>query len=228
MWHRTVQRLCAPADAQGMARHAYDTSVPPPFDADLGAAVLHRIRSWLLLSAAAVAAQVATAAAAAAVGPDAVLWTVVVAARGGGSVWEDLVAVDRLPVLVLWLTVPGLVVAGASAARVALLVRGRRPHRGVPRWMVAGLSATHALAPGLVLTTISAWAGWGAAWSVVAALLPQFGTTAVVAVLCWQRHQLNPFLWADPMSRGGRRARERWARRRRPAPAAADPVSTAR
>lgn len=199
-----------------MARHAYDTLVLPPFDADLGAAVLHRLRTMFAVSGVVVAAEVVVAFATSLLGPPTVPWMAIAGGKGGGGVlWDVLVPSGRLPVLVLWLTVPALALAGAPAARVARLIRERRPHRGVPRWTVVGLALVHAVAPSLTLATIGAWAGWGAAGATAAALLPQFGTSAVVGLLIWRRHQLNPFLWADPWSRGGRLARERWARRSR-------------
>lgn len=197
----------------GRRRHGYDRSVLPPFDADLGAAVADRGRRLLLASAAAAAVEVLLVAATALLGPADVRWWVGVAGKGGGTVlWDEVLPASDLVPLVLLLTLPGLAVTALSTHALVRRVRRRAVFRA-PRAAPLGVALTHALAPSLAVAGLVQWAGWGGVGHVVAGLLPQLGTTVLVIVLLMSHERVDPWAWADPTSRRGRRERERWAQR---------------
>jgi hypothetical protein len=193
-----------------MGRHGYDRSVVPPFDPDLGAAVVDRARRMLLGTSAAVAVEVLLVAATAVLGPPDVRWCVGIGGKGGGAVlWDEVLPAADLVPLVLLLTLPGLAVTAWSTRSLHRRVR-RRALRGAPRAAAVGVVLTHALAPSLVVAGLVSWVGWDGAGSVVAGLLPQFGTTGLAIALAVSHERVDPWAWADPTSRRGRRERERW------------------
>lgn len=196
-----------------MGRHGYDRSVAPPFDPDLGAAVVARARRMLLGSGAGASVEVLLVAAAALLGPSDVRWWVGVGGKGGGTVlWDEVLpAADLLP-LILLLTLPGLAVTALSTWALVRRV-GRRELRRAPRAAPVGVVLAHALAPSLAVACLASWAGWGDIGSVAAGLLPQLGTTVLAIALAMSHERVDPWAWADPTSRRGRRARERWAQR---------------
>jgi len=135
---------------------------------------------------------------------------VVLGGRGGGSFIDLSVSSTSLPLVLVALTLPGAFAAFALAMPVYLRILARKPHRGLPPWMIAGVVLTHVLPPSLALAALSAWVGWSPG-TYIAAFLPQAGSIALVVVLDSRRRSLDPWVWADPLSRRGRRSRARWA-----------------
>jgi Na+-driven multidrug efflux pump len=197
-----------------MGRHAYDRTVVPPFNPDLGAAVVARARRMLLGSAVGAAVEVLLVGVTALLGPPNVRWWVGIGGKGGGTVlWDEVLPTAELVLLVLLLTLPGLAVTALSTAGLVRRVRRRVAFRRAPRGALVGVVLTHALAPSLAVAGLVSWAEWGEVGSAVAGLLPQLGTSALGIVLLMSHEHVDPWAWADPTSRRGRRARERWARR---------------
>ena len=193
-----------------MGRHGYDRSNPPPFDPALGAALARSLKRLLAVSLAAVGLEVLLGAATAFAGPAHVRWLVVLGGRGGGSIIDLSVSTTSLPVVLVALTLPGALAAFAFAMPLNLRILARQPHRGLPAWTVAGVVLMHMLTPSLALAALSAWVGWSPG-TYIAAFLPQAGSIALVVVLASRRRSLDPWVWADPLSRRGRRSRARWA-----------------
>lgn len=197
-----------------MGRHTHDRSVVPPYDADLADAIVLRTRVMVTASAVLVAAEVLLVAAAAVLGPPGVRWWVGAAGRGGGVVvWDEIVPSHELLPMVLMLTLPGLALTCVCAAASGRRMRDRAPFRGAPRTAAVAVLLTHALAPGLAAASLAAWAGWGEIGALSAGVVPQVGTTAAGIALLVTHEDLDPWAWADPEYRRGRRARARWARR---------------
>ena len=181
-----------------VARHTYDRSATPPFDAVLGAAVVQHLRRLACVTIAAAGAELAIAGATLLWGPAEVRWVVYGGGpRFAGSFWDvTLPALAVLVGIVASVAVGGALMA-ASGVPLVRRIAAAQPHTGVPRRLVVGSLLLHIPSLSLALAALAALLESGGTGTLVAGLVPQFGSIALVGYLVHRRSRLDPWICAE-------------------------------